>query len=133
MLSAKHINWLDFGIFHGSCLFICAFSYDEVIGNFKKKKTTEGWVKAFEDTKSIWDNDNWGYASKRIIDDRKYFILVLKKRFDFKDESHSRLAHEILHIASFHLNDFLDPMAENEAFAYTHTHLMKQCYKILRS
>ena len=132
-LSAKHINWLNFGIFYGNCLFICGFSYDEVMLNFKKKKTPDGWVKAFKDTKEIWDNDNWGYASKRTIDGVLYFILVLKKRFDFKDESHARLAHEVTHIISFNLRDVLDPMTENEAFCYTQTHLMTQCYKILRS
>lgn len=133
MLSSKHINWLDFGIFHGSCIFVCGFSYEEVLLHFKKKKTPVGWVKAFESTHSLWENKNWGFTSKRFIDNKTYFILVLKKRFDFKDESHAKLAHEILHLASFNLKDFLDPMEENESFCYLHTYLMEQCYKILRS
>lgn len=133
-LSAKHINWLDFGTFNGSCLFVCAFTYDEVIKNFKKKKTPDGWVVAFESTKQLWESDNWGFCSKRVLDDEcTYFFLVLKNKFDFKDDSHARLAHEILHLATFQLKDILDPITENECFAYSHTYLMKQCYKILRS
>lgn len=132
MISSKHINWLNFGSFFGSCMFVCGFTYEETLKHIKKKKTGD-WILAFEDTKEIWNCDNWGYASKRTVAGVTYFILVLKNRFDFKDDSHSRLAHEILHLVSFCLKDFLDPMVENEAFAYTHTHLMTQCYKILRS
>ena len=133
MLSSKHINWLDFGTFYGSCLFVCGFTYEETLKVLKRKKSFE-WLDAFETTKDVWDSDNWGFASRRQTNAGKiYFFLTLKSRFDFKDESHIKLAHEIVHLASFHLTDFLDPMKENEAFAYTHTRLMTQCYKILRS
>lgn len=133
MVSAKHINWLNFGAFFGSCIFICGFTYEEVLKHFKRKKTPADWVKCVESTLYLWENDNWAFASKRTIDGRDYFVLVLKNKFDFKDDSHAKLAHEVLHLASFHLKEFLDPMQENECFAYTHTHLMTQCYKILRS
>lgn len=132
MVYTKHINWLDFGIFPGSCLFVCGFGYNETLKHLKKKKSGD-WILAFEDTKNVWENDNWGFASKRtIITGKTYFFLTLKKPFDFKDESHTRLAHEILHLASFHLKDFLNPIEENEAFCYLHSYLMRQCYKILR-
>lgn len=132
-VSAKHINWLNFGTFRGSCLFVCGFTYDETVKILKMKKSYE-WLAAFESTKKVWDNDNWGFASKREMESGVlHFFLVLKNRFDFKDDSHIKLAHEILHLASFHLKDFLDPIVENECFAYTHSHLMEQCYKILRS
>jgi hypothetical protein len=133
-LSSRHINWLDFGTFQGTCLLVCGFSYEAVSDHFKKKKTPKEWVEAFESTKNMWDSDNWGFASRRQTDSGQIcFFLTLKHRFDFKDDSHVKLAHEILHLASFQLADFLDPIKENECFAYTHTHLMRQCYKILRS
>ena len=133
MASHKHINWLNFGTFDGACLFVCGFSYENIIMQLKLKRTPKEWVISFESTKSMWDNDNWGFASKRTIDGKTYFFLVLKNIFDFKDDSHARLAHEILHLSTFHLTDFLNPIDENECFAYTHTHLMKQVYKILRT
>jgi len=131
--SNRHVNFLNFGIFYGTCLFICGFGYDEMIVHFKKKKTPKGWVTAFEGTKELWDNSNGGFASKRYVDDVSYCFLVLRKQFDFTDYAHTILAHEVLHLVSFQLKDFLDPMVENEAFCYTHTHIMNQCYKILRS
>lgn len=132
-LSAKHINWLDFGTFHGNCLFVCGFTYEETIKILKKKKSKE-WLNVIETTKEIWDSNNWGFASRRETSEGViYFFLILKNRFDFKDDSHVKLAHEIVHLSSFNLVEFLDPMKENECFAYTHTYLMRQCYKILRS
>ena len=133
--SAKHINWLDFGIFHGTVMFIVGFSYEETIKNLRQKRERYAdWILALETTKQLWDSNNWGFCSRREPEDGKiYFFVVIKERFDFKDESHAKLAHEILHLCSFNLKDFLDPMKENEAFCYTHTHLMNQCYKILRN
>lgn len=131
--SAKHINWLNFGIFEGNVLFVCGFTFEEMLRHFKRTKTPDGWVATFESTKNLWDASSWGFVSKREMEGKTYFFLVLKKRFDFKDDSHAKLAHEIVHLASFHLIDLLDPMKENEAFAYTHTYLMRQCYKILRN
>lgn len=133
-ISDRHINWIDFGIFYGSCMVVCAFSYDEMLAHFKKKKTPIGWVEAFKSTKELWESDNYGFVSKRTVNGCTYFFLILKKRFDFRnEENHTRLAHEILHLASFHLKDFLDPMEENESFCYLHSYLMTQVYKILRS
>ncbi len=131
--SDKHINWLDFGIFFGSTMFIVGFTFEEALSHLKKKKSGD-WILALESTTDLWKNENWGFVSKRtLVTGKIYYFLVLKKQFDFQDESHAKLAHEILHLCSFHLKDFLDPIEENECFCYTHTHLMTQCYKILRS
>lgn len=129
--SDKHINWLNFGSFPGICMFIVGFTYDEALKISTRKKYGD-WILGLEQTKSIWDEPNAGFVSKRKVNGKNYYYLVLKNRFDFTDERHATLAHEILHLCSFHLSDFLDPMHENEAFCYTHTHLMNQCYKILR-
>ena len=132
-LSAKHMNWLNFGAFDGTVLFVCGFTYGEIMNRFKNKKTSEGWVTAFENTKNMWDDDtNHAFCSKEEVSGKTYFIMVLKNRFDFRDGSHATLAHEILHLISQNLPEFLDPMRENECFAYTHTFLMNQCYAILR-
>lgn len=131
--SDKHINWINFGAFFGDCLFVCGFTYDEVLFHFKKKKTPMEWVRAFEMTKDTWEEDIPGFVSKRKVNGVTYLFMVMKKRFDFKDDSHNVLAHEVLHLISYHLRDFLDPMEENECFCYTHSHVMRQCYKILRS
>lgn len=132
-ISGKHIKWLNFGIFFGSCLFVCGFAFEETCKILKRKRIYN-WLEAFESTKNNWGNNCVGYTSRRTPSDGKeYFILVLKKRFNFSDEDHRMLAHEVLHLASFNIAESLDPMVENEAFAYLHTHLMKQCHDILRS
>lgn len=133
-ISDKHINWLDFGIFFGSCMFVCGFSYEETLKVLKKKKS-DGWITAFESTKDVWESGGAAFASKREMSPsgKIYFFLVLKDRFDFSDEHQRRLAHECIHLASFNISGTLNPMVENEAFAYLHTHLMKQCHDILRS
>lgn len=131
-ISDRIIDHLNFGMFEGSCLFVCGFSYEQTLKHLQKKEDTE-WIEMFKNTKDVWDNDNWGFCSKRWSkDDKKYYFLVIKKQFNFSDDSQRKLAHEIVHLASFYLKDLLDPMQENEAFAYFHTYLMKQCHDILR-
>lgn len=132
-LSNKHIKFLNFGSFYGTVMFIVGFTYEETLKISKRKKYT-GWIDALPQIKKVYqESGNVGFASERKLDKVKYYFLVLKKPFDFKDDSHASLAHEVLHLISFNLPYFLDPIIENEAFCYTHTHIMNQCYKILRS
>jgi hypothetical protein len=132
MKSAKHISFLNLGSFPGVVMFSVGFTYDEVLKISTKKYGD--WALAVEKIQDVFQEDNnIGFASKRVVKDINYFFLVLKKVFDFKDQSHVVLAHEALHVISFVLCDILDPMVENEAFCYTHSHILEQCYKILRS
>ena len=133
-LSARYISWLNFGSFPGNCMFIVAFDYEECIKIMKRKKSGD-WILALQETKSMWDEPNAGFVSKRtLVTGEIFYFLVLRKKFDFtNDDHHATLAHEVLHLISYHLPFHLDPMEENEAFCYTHTHIMQQCYKILRS
>lgn len=136
--SPKLIQYVNFGTFPGSIMFICGFTYEETHTLLKKKKNFE-WLDVFETTKQYFDNNNSGFASKRISEhkttgqQRYYYFIYLRDRFDFSDRSNIILAHEIIHICTYHLKDMLDIVVENEAFAYTHTHVMTQIYKHLRS
>lgn len=136
MVSPCVIEILNFGSFPGKILFTSGYGYDEICKELKKQKCHE-WLQAFESTKWLWENKNWGFASSRTLsikgEDFYYNFLCLKNRFDFSDTHHAKLSHEVIHICSFHLHDVFDVIKENEAFAYTHTHILNQCYKVLRN
>lgn len=131
-LSDKHIAFLDFGSFPGVVMFTVGFTYEEVLGISKKRY--KDWVDAVKMMEDIYKEKNCGFASKRTVNGIKHFFLVLTANFDFSDESHTTLSHEAIHLISFQFELLgVDPIQENEAFCYTHTHILNQCYKTLRS
>lgn len=115
------IFWQDWGIFFGYTMVTVGFNDYEDIKKFLKKKKYNEWLDALNikldefDTHhaSVWENNG-----------KHYSLLFL---VDYKDdfEYHKILAHEILHLISFRMTDFLDPLKENEAFTYTHSYLMQ--------
>lgn len=133
----KILHWLDTGIFPATVLFIHRFSYEETIRLLKEKKA-DGWLGAFN--RAIKSNNltetGW-WANWTLMQDRKtkeaanYFFIHIPN-FEFTDYDYCKLAHEIVHIVQFMLPDILDRNREIEAEAYLHTHLMKQCLKVLR-
>lgn len=130
------MSTLNFGSFPGKILFTTGYTYDEVCKELKKQKLPE-WLMAFETTSNLWEDGCWGFGSFRTVKikgkDYYYSFLCLRDSFDFTDTSHARLAHEIIHVCTFQLVDLFNIVKENEAFAYTHTHIMNQCYKLLRA
>jgi hypothetical protein len=61
-----------------------------------------------------------------------YSFICLQEEFDFSDRHHTILSHEVIHACTHHLKSMFDIVTENEAFAYTHTHILNQCYEVLR-
>ncbi len=130
------MSMLNFGSFHGKILFTAGYSYDEICKELKKQKCLE-WLQAFENTHSLWSDTCSGFSSLTTVTingkDYQYCFVCLRDRFDFSDRAHSILSHEVIHICTHNLSQMFDIVKENEAFAYTHTHILDQCYNILRN
>lgn len=123
-------GFIDFGIFPDYCLFSCGFTYEDLVSELEKKGY-KGWTKAVKSHKDYIKRGNW-CALKATIKDEVFWIIVAPKAFDFTDDDYCHLAHECLHIYQWYLPSYLDIEKEIEAGAYLHSHLMKQCLKIIR-
>ena len=133
--SGKVLEIVNFGSFPGKTMFTCGFTFKEICKILKKQNCLD-WLDAFKQTEHNFCHGVAGFASAKtlVIKGKEYYyhFLHLRDQFDFSDEAHTTLAHEVIHLCTYNLVDFLDIVKENEAFCYTHTHIMKQCYKILR-
>lgn len=142
----KVIDFLNFGIFPGIVLFSCGNSYEELISTIDKEykakrwKQEQGynlWSLGLKNEKSFIESGCY-FALKRELENEKeglektLYYIIITEQFEFTDYQMCKLAHEILHICQFHLPPILNRDREYEAEAYTHTHLMSQCLKILR-
>lgn len=116
-------------------MFSVGYSFEEVAAELKKQRCV-GWAAAWQETKYLFHKDCAGFAKKIIMEfkgkEYDYFFLHLRDEFKFTDRHHSVLSHELIHICTFNLSIMIDIVKENEAFAYTHTHLLEQCYQVLR-
>jgi len=134
-MSFKVISTLNFGSFPGKILFSAGYTYEEVCQELKKQKTL-GWLTAFQDCKYLAQPDVAGFSSKRILTNKgkeyEFCFVFLRDVFNFSDRNHIVLSHEVIHICTHHLSPMFDIAKENEAFAYTHTHILTQCYKVIR-
>ena len=141
----KVLGFLDLGISPGTVLFSCGFTYKELTtlldknyksGRWPLHKGVASWYLGIsQEEELLGKGGNFGMS--RTIEHPKHgevklYYILLTKEFDFSDDSMAILAHEILHIIQFHLPDILNRNKEIEAEAYTHTHLMNQCLKLLR-
>lgn len=126
---------LNFGSFPGKVLFTAGYTFEEVCTELKKQKCAD-WLIAFKECKYLTGSGVAGFSSKRYVDIKKkeyeYCFVFLRDEFDFSDRHHAVLSHELIHICTHHLSSMLDIVKENEAFAYTHTHLLTQIYTVLR-
>ncbi len=131
----KIISTLNFGSFPGKIMFSCGFTFDEVCVELKLQKCKE-WLLAFKQCKRLCGSGVAGFSSKNTLEingkEYEYCFLFIRDEFKFSDRDHAVLAHETIHICTHHLSSMLDIVKENEAFAYTHTHILTQCYKVLR-
>jgi hypothetical protein len=124
------LNWLDAGIFPVTVLISYNFDYDELIKLLKQKRATD-WYNGLSDDKELIDNGNY-FGLYRTFNEKKLFYIILTEEFKFTDYEYCKLAHEVLHICQFMLQDILDRDREYECEAYLHTHLMNQCLKTIR-
>lgn len=131
----KVVEWLDFGIFPGHCMFVMGFTYDEVI-EILEEKGAHDWIKGLYGWKDrITENSNRAFSVEIYhteTGDSKYLYYIFLKDFDRSDWAFCKLAHEVLHVCQFYLPGVLDRNREHEAEAYTHTHLMNQCLKAMQ-
>ena len=120
----------------GKIMFTCGYSFDEICKELKKQKCND-WLSAFKETKYLFSKDCAGFSSKQTMEikgtEYEYTFLHLRDCFDFSDKHHWTLSHEVIHAVTFQLSPMLNIAKENEAFAYTHTHIMKQCYEVIRN
>lgn len=143
----QKIEFINFGIFPGHCLFAHQFSYEELIMTIDAEYNSKRW----KDDEPFWKLGIGAESDKRLIDygdymalsrelvnaskgiNKKLFYLIIKSDFKFTDYEYCKLAHEVVHLCQFYLPDVLDRNKEPEAEAYLHTHIMDQVLKILRS
>lgn len=116
-------------------MFTAGYSFKQICKELKKQKLPN-WLECFKQTEYLFEPTCAGFASTRTlsIDGREYTFnfICLRDDFDFSDQHHATLSHEVIHIVTNNLSDLLNIVKENEAFAYTHTHILTQCYKVLR-
>lgn len=128
------IETLNFGSFPGEIMFSVGFTYEQIVAELKKQRCNQ-WLEAFTHTEYLFTPNCAGHSSYQVVDEKKgifHYSFIHIKNFDWSDDAHSILAHEIIHCCTHSLSDRFDIVKENEAFAYTHTHVMKQCYAALR-
>lgn len=131
----KVLGTMNFGSFPGKLMFSAGYTFEEVCVELKKQKAKE-WLLAFKDCENLTGSDVAGFSAKKYISingkEYEYNFVFLRDVFNFSDRHHAVLSHEIIHICTHHLSQMLDIAKENEAFAYTHTHILTQCYKMIR-
>lgn len=126
----KDMFWIDWGTFPPDTLVVVGYSdMNEVLKTLRKKKEKE-WSLAVElkEKSAPFPKGSHFFSSFKIEKGEKpvnFSVLFLK---DWKNdiEHYKILAHELVHGISFLMPDFLDPMEENEAFAYQHSFLFEQ-------
>jgi hypothetical protein len=135
--SNRHINWLNCGIFPATVMLTVGYSWDEIILHLKKKKIDE-WINpiasdrdSFQGVFMMAKAVTMEHSKTKNV--RYFYYLYMRDCFDFSDDQMCALAHEIVHLCQFFLPTALDRNKEIEAEAYLHTHLMRQCLKILRT
>lgn len=130
----KVLSTLNFGSFPGKVMFSCGYLFDEVMKELKKQKCNE-WATAFNSCRDLSDQGTAGFAAQRRLvikgNSYVYSFIFIRDEFDYSPKHHATLSHEVIHACTFHLSDMIDIVKENEAFAYTHTHILNQCYDIL--
>ena len=132
----KAMSTLNFGSFPGKIMFTAGYSFEEACKELKKQKCND-WLECFKQTEYLFEPTCAGFASTRILSvkgkEYTFNFVCLRDEFNFSDKHHATLSHEVIHICTHQLKDMIDIVRENEAFAYTHTHILNQCYEVLRN
>lgn len=135
MKSNRHIKWLNGGIFPCMIMFSVGYKYDEIIAFLKRRKYND-WLAGLSDDKAAIDGGKYFSIKRTVKNEKKHevtlFYIIITRQFDFSDWDMCMLAHEVLHTCQFMLPDILNRDREFECEAYTHTHIMEQCLKIMR-
>lgn len=137
IIQKKCLEFIDFGIYPGYCMFSNGYTYDDLIEELSGYKGQhDQWALALEDDRKLIENGNYLALHREVYKGTDkpvhYFYIITKDPFKFTDYEMTKLAHECLHICQFFLPDLLDRNREYESEAYFHTHIMSQCLKILR-
>lgn len=128
------MSWLNHGCYPGFTMFSFGMEYDGIMAMLKRKKAID-WITGISESKELINNGH-NFALKRRVQNKEgenitlFYIII--KEFNFTDIDYCILAHEVLHIVNFSLQQLLNRDDEFEAEAYFHTHLMQQCLHLLR-
>ena len=130
----KVVAWLNTGIFFPVILFVKDHDHASTCKVLEKRKAF-AWLEGMKAIDpAYWNSGNWHGNSRHIKykgqEKELYFIHITG--FDYSDYHYTKLAHEVLHVTSWCLNEVLDITKEHEAFAYTHTHVYTQCLNYIR-
>lgn len=138
----RTIFWQDWGVFIPSTMVSRGYETPadllEGMKRTKLNKTAPEWYRAVKAKYEFDDGglDKSNHFSKWTIEERGkdviYSILFLKTWNNTAYDKHI-LMHELIHACSFQLKDFLDPIKENEAFAYTHGYLFEHIVEKLNN
>lgn len=130
------VQYLDAGIFPFTVLLSVGFRYKKLYKHLKKTGA-KGWAQAIKNDRELVNQNNYlalwrGVTLPKNGITTDYSFIIITDFFDFSDEEMVKLAHEVLHICHFALPKILNIEKEFEAYAYLHSHLMRQCLKHLR-
>jgi hypothetical protein len=132
------IHWIDVPPFRASIMFMSGFKFQEVIDHLKTLDDSEEWIEALSSPgEEEFFTESYMAASLRTVEkegkSRKYFFIWTRDVFQFTDYEYCALAHEVVHICQFLLPTHCDRNKETEFEAYTHTYIMEECLKAIRS
>lgn len=116
-------------------MFIQGFSYEQIVKEFKDDNCPD-WAEGLKNDKPLIDQARYLAMVRTLPETQDYpigsdlYYIILKESFNHEPMEYAKLAHEVIHICQFLFDKCCaDPIAEKEAFAYTHTHIMEQILK----
>lgn len=124
----RQILWTqDWGTYDDHTVVAVGFTIQEIIDLMKKDKCLQ-WARAVESRKDDFEQmgkNSHFFSSWTMVENGKDYHYSVMFLLHWKpDMSHYKvLAHELVHGISFIMNNKMDVMKENEAFAYQHTYL----------
>ena len=137
------IDFLNNGQFHGDVMFLYGMNYDEIIASIKKLSKGKNpidpdWlmgINSEEDRRVITEAHACALKREKVVDDvvvKTMFYIVIKDKFKFTPDDYITLSHEVVHQCQFYLPYLLNRDVEIEAEAYYHSHIMRQCLRIMK-
>lgn len=140
----KIIDFVDFGIFVDTIMVVIGFTYEEAVAEMERLIESgdwedNRWLVAFKDMfadNGFDDFEGLTYGSTLNHREKGFtyraHILYLPNSFDYTPQAYTTLAHEVVHLCQFKLRKILDISKEIEAFAYTHSYIMKKILELLK-
>lgn len=128
----KAFVFIKNGIFHGYTLFVCGYSYKQMLDRLNEYEE-KSWFNAVNHSKAkeLFE-DAHACCRVEINDSINFPIVFIRNGFRNKRDDFVVLAHELIHLNQFYLSDFIDRNKEIECEAYFHTYMMNECLNALK-